>query len=234
VQRLPQVPGLPLPREPAQGPRDAPPGGLVPAAGLLEVGRGDRLEALLVIRLTTGVRPGEALGLRWPDLDLDARTVSVHTTLQKVDGEWKLLEPKTEDSVRVLALGELAVDSLKRHSTRQKAWKMKHRKDRAEQIPGLVFTTAWGGPVDDAKLRRTLRRLCESAEVPVIHPYACRHSAASLLLALKEPARVVADVLGHTTTRMLDVYQHSTQKLTADALGRLSALLQGGKPSGRA
>ena len=69
--------------------------------------KGDRLEALYSVALTMGLRQGEALGLRWQDIDLQ-RPLRVAKQLQRINGEFQVVEPKTKRSLRILALPAVA------------------------------------------------------------------------------------------------------------------------------
>src|SRR5207248_2376455 len=86
------------------------------AGRLLAAVRGDRLEALYAVALALGLRQGEALGLRWQDIDLDAGTLSVRVALQRVRGDRpRLVEPKTRQSRRTLPLPAPIIPQLRAH-----------------------------------------------------------------------------------------------------------------------
>ena len=81
---------------------------------------GERLEALYVLAIATGMRQAELLGLSWTDIDLDGHQLTVRTTLQRIRGEYLLLEPKTARSHRTLPFPEIVADALK--PTRVGSW----------------------------------------------------------------------------------------------------------------
>lgn len=85
----------------------------------LEAAAGTRYEALFVLALSTGMRQGELLGLRWRDVDFTAAAVHVRHSLQRIDGVFQLVEPKSAKSRRVIALGDEDVAALRRHRARQ-------------------------------------------------------------------------------------------------------------------
>jgi len=93
------------------------------ARKLLEVAQGDRLEALYVLAIHTGMRQGELLGLKWEGVDLDSQTVRIRWTLTRkgsdTGGSYRLGEPKTKKSRRTVRLTERAVDALRSHHARQ-------------------------------------------------------------------------------------------------------------------
>ena len=89
------------------------------ARRLLEAARGDRLEALYVLALHTGMRQGELLALKWKDVDLENATLSVRRTITKSGGRLFLGEPKTKKSRRTIDLTEASVRALREHLARQ-------------------------------------------------------------------------------------------------------------------
>lgn len=91
----------------------------VEAKQLLAAVQNHRLAALFTVALASGLRLGEALGLHWNDVDLDAGRLHVRQALQRVAGEWKLVEPKTERSRRSIPLPAVAVEALREHRRRQ-------------------------------------------------------------------------------------------------------------------
>src|ERR671910_147090 len=83
---------------------------------LFEAARGDRLEALYVLAVTTGLRQGEVLGLRWDDIDLEVGTLQVRRTLTTAKGGPVLSAPKTKGSRRTVKLSHTALEALRSHS----------------------------------------------------------------------------------------------------------------------
>ncbi len=75
------------------------------ARQFLQVAKGDRLEALYSVAIALGLRQGEALGLRWEDVDMQQGWVQARMALQRVDGKLQLVEPKTEKSRRAIEMG---------------------------------------------------------------------------------------------------------------------------------
>src|SRR5215216_2712802 len=104
---------------------------------LLEAARRDKLEALYVLAIHTGMRQGELLALRWQDVDLETATISVRRTLTKNGGRLLLGEPKTKKSRRTIQLTEAAVRVLREHLTHQ----MEHiqRLGDLYRDEGLIF-----------------------------------------------------------------------------------------------
>jgi len=177
----------------------------------LEAVRGDRLEALYVLAISTGMRQVELLGLRWEDVNLERRLQLVR-------------QLKTRQSRRAVVLSELAVTALVEHRERQAA-------ERARQGVGweeydLVFPNTVGGPLDPHNLRqRSFFPLLDGAGLPRIRFHDLRHSCATLLLGEGVHPKIVSDLLGHSQIGItLDLYSHVTatmQAVAAEAMGRL-------------
>ncbi len=191
---------------------------------LLDRARGDRLEALYVVTLSLGLRRGEVLGLRWPDVDLDAKRLVVAAALQRVKGEGLLLvETKTARSRRVVP--EVCVSTLRAHRVRQIQDKLVAGSRWIEM--GFVFTTGIGTPLEGETVARRLHKLLVEAELPRLRFHDLRHSAASLLLAQGVAPRVVMDVLGHSQISVtMNTYSHVIPALVEDAAAAIDRTLQ--------
>jgi integrase len=205
------------------------------AKALLRAVHGDRLEALVVVGVTMGLRPGELTGLSWRDVDLDAGVLHVRRTLKREQNRPVVGEVKTKRSRRSLACPAFVVAALRRRHEFQElertasgeSWSARWA---AEQ---LVFTTTAGTPIDASNLRRYFRRACEAAGVGRWTPYEMRHTAASLLSADGVPLELVADVLGHDGTRMVaQVYRHAVAPTVDVAAERMERLLGEGGHEG--
>ncbi len=196
------------------------------AGRLLDVANGDRLEALYVLALTTGLRRGELLGLRWQDVDLDARVLHVRRSLQiDENGKWRSGDPKTKRSRRPVLLVDMAVDALKRHRHRQD-----QEKDTAGELwkdPKLVFANTVGGPIwGEDLLKRCFYPILERAGIRRIRFHDLRHSTATLLLACGIHPKIVSEILGHSRISItLDLYTHVSEDMQREAVDRLQELL---------
>jgi len=186
---------------------------------------GQRLEALYVLAITTGMRHGELLGLRWRDIDLDAGAVRVQSSLQRVRGGFELSEPKTAHSRRQVVLGDSAVAALRR-------WRLRQAEERlaagsaAWQDSGLVFTNPLGENALGV-LRTSFPALLERAGVPRVRFHDLRHSAATLMLGQGIHPKIVSEMLGHSTVAItLDLYSHTTPTMQQEAAASMNRLLQ--------
>jgi integrase len=192
---------------------------------------GHRLEAAFVTMLGTGLRRGEALALKWSDIDLEHATLTVSRQLRRESGpinpETKrheggtitFVEPKTEKSRRQVPLPEFVVTALRAHKARQAAERLKV--GAAWHDGEYVFTTAVGTPWDPRNVTRQFSEVAKDVGLGAWHVHELRHSAASLMLAAGVPIEVVSHIMGHSSIRMMDVYGHvgpSADRAAADAL----------------
>ncbi len=186
---------------------------------------GHRLRSFLYLLLFGGLRPGEALGLRWQDLDIRTGTLMVSHSLSRGGGTWVLTEPKTARSRRRLDLSGPELAILAEHRQRQDA-------ERAAagslwQDNGLVFCTAIGTPLDARNVaQRVLGPALARAGLPPMRLYDLRHSCATLLLLGGVNPKVVADRLGHASVATtLDTYSHVLPGLQEAASATLRTIL---------
>jgi integrase len=175
---------------------------------LLEAANRDRLEALYVLAVHTGMRQGELLALRWQDVDMENAVVNVRRTLTRSGGRVSFGEPKTKKSRRSIRLTPQAVEALRSHLERQLG-DMEILGDRY-QDQGLVFTTDTGAPVNPSNLRqRSFAPLLRRAGLPHMRFHDLRHTCATLLLSRGVHPKFVQELLGHATIAItLDTYSH--------------------------
>ncbi len=189
--------------------------------------RGDRLEALYAVALALGLRQGEALGLRWQDVDLDAGALHVRVALQRrVKEAPRLVEPKTRRSRRTLPLPKEVAAHLRAHRARQLEDRLRAGQVWQGDARGLVFATAIGEPLDDRILRYRFKILLERADLPRIRFHDLRHSCASLLVAQDVHPRLVMEILGHSEIgTTMNIYSHVIPDAMREAVGALDRLL---------
>ena len=190
---------------------------------LLDAVKDDQNEALYSVAMALGLRKGEALGLRWLDIDLDAGTVSVRHQLQTRRGK-TLTEPKSERSRRTLPLPQFAVKALRAHRARQLQARLLAGSRWKET--GHVFTTSIGTPMDASRVSKLFRKALKKATLPHKRFHDLRHTAASLLLAQGVHPRVVMETLGHSQISVtMNTYSHVMPTLLRDAADKMDALL---------
>jgi integrase len=182
----------------------------------------DRLSALWKLYLTTGMRRGEALGLRWDDVDLGAGRLAVRRTLVAVEGKAAWSEPKTAASRRVVSLDPETVAGLRDHRRRQLEERMAVGGGYRDQ--GLVFATVAGEPLHPDYVSNVFDRLVKASGVRRIRLHDLRHTAATVLLERGVPLKVVTERLGHSSTRITaDLYQHASESMQSEAAAELGA-----------
>jgi integrase len=185
---------------------------------------GHRLGAMFTIMLTVGLRPGEAAGLSWDDVDVDLGRIAIRRSVQLVRGSPALVDTlKTARSRRTIDLPAVAADSLRHHRKRQ----LQERMAADTWVDDrLVFATSRGTVLSPANVRRDLASLTESLGLGTWRPNELRHTAASLLSDAGVALEHVADLLGHTNTRMLEqTYRHSVQPSTRAAVAPMDKIL---------
>jgi len=195
------------------------------ARKVLEVSRGDDLEALWTVALTAGLRQGELLSLRWPELDLDRGSLRVVASLIRIVGNEPLLvEPKSRHSRRQVDLSSGAVDALRRHRTN--AIESALAAGRAYDRNGFVFRRPDGRPLSVTSTWKQWRRLLRAAEVPAMSFHSARHTAATLLLCANVHVKIVSEMLGHSSVSFtLDRYSHFIPTIQREAARVMDELL---------
>ena len=177
----------------------------------------ERVRPAIVVLATTGMRRGEVLGLRWPDVDLDARQVAIVQTLTAVNGQPVIGPTKTTRSRRTVYLDSYTVDVLRAHRTRQ-------REERLAAGPAwdsstdLVFRDEIGRPLHPDWFSREFARLVAVSGAAPIRLHDLRHSFATLALKAGVHPKIVSERLGHATVGItLDLYSHVTPAIARDA-----------------
>ena len=193
---------------------------------LLEAAREDRFEALYVLAVTTGLRQGELLALKWEDVDLERGVLRVRRTLTRAKGKVSLGEPKTASSRRSVKLTATAAAALREHLSRQL-----EEIDRVGSLyndAGLVFATEKGTPVNPTNLRkRSFAPLLERSNLRMIRFQDLRHTCATLLLGRNINPKLVSEMLGHSSTAItLDTYSHVLPDMQDSAARALDGALR--------
>lgn len=195
---------------------------------LLDAARGEPIEGLVFLAVSTGVRLGEALGLQWSDIDLDRRQLRINKALQRVSGQGLvLIETKTHRSRRTLVLPVKTAEALRAHRVHQA--QLRRAAGSAWAAKDFVFTSSNGQPLDQRNVLRMFRRVLRKAKLPRMRFHDLRHSCASLLFAQHIPARVVMETLGHSRISVtMDTYTHVMPALMQDAADAMDRSLSSG------
>jgi len=166
---------------------------------------GNRLEALFVVAVHTGMRPGELLALRWEDISFE-RTPAVLEVRRSLSAG--AFTPTKTGKGRRVALSRKATEALRTHRKRQLEEKME--KTGLWEDHGLVFPSQAGTPLEHHNVVRSFKRLLRRAGLPgTFRLYDLRHTAATLLLSRSVHPKYVAEMLGHSSVAItLDRYSH--------------------------
>jgi integrase len=193
---------------------------------------GDRLYPLWVLFATTGVRRGEALGLRWRDVDLDAATVAIRQTIGSIAGKVVASSSTKSGKARVVDLDPTTVAVLRSHRARQAQERLAI--GAGYRDAGLVFADVTGREMHPERLSRTFQRRIGAAqrrglEVPMIRLHDMRHTWATLALGDGVHPKIVSERLGHSKIAItLDIYSHALPTIQREAAERVASLIFGG------
>ncbi len=195
------------------------------ARAFLMACQGERLHALYLLALSTGLRRGELLALKWEDMDLDAGTLRVHRSLGRSSSQGIVIaEPKTTQGRRTVRLSSPIVAALRSHRRRQAERRLLEGSDWRDG--NYLFTTGIGTPLDPRELGRDFRRMLAKAGLPSLRFHDLRHSAATIALSQGVHPKIVSEMLGHSRISLtLDVYSHSLPTLQAEAADKIAAAL---------
>jgi integrase len=189
----------------------------------LNAAKKDRFYIAFHLAITTGMRRGEILGLRWRDIDFQKGILYVCQTLSK-DGKQFLVGGKTESSVRSIKLPNETLLALQ--SQRISISKEKFKFGPAYTDNDLVVCTTKGTPVNPNNLKRSYDRLIGVAGVSKIRFHDLRHTHATMLFAQGVQAKVVSERLGHSNIKTtLDIYSHVLPNMQEEAANQIDVLL---------
>jgi integrase len=178
---------------------------LTQVKALLSTARGDRLEALYVFAIHTGLRRSEILGLKWTDVDLETGTISVQRSL---DTNGTFNPPKRNNSRRTVKLTDQAIEALKAHRPRQNQERL--RLGSLWEDHDLVFPNRIGKPMNaDNLYHREFKPLLKKAELSGFTFHSLRHTCATLLCSKNVNPKIVQEMMGHANiSQTMDTYSH--------------------------
>ncbi|MCT2278085.1 site-specific integrase [Micromonospora chalcea] len=184
----------------------------------------DPLYAAYALVLVTGLRKGEALGLTWEDIDLDAGELAIGHQLQRVRGQLLHRDTKTQASDATLPLPDICLTALKLRSEQRD--EARAAAGKAWHESGLVFTTRYGTPIEPRNFQRSWQARCDKAKVTPITVHDARRTCATLLADLDVHPRVAMQVLRHARFSVtMEIYTQVTSTKTREALKRLGESL---------
>jgi integrase len=190
----------------------------------LEVAVGSSYGPIWLVIAGTGMRRGEALGLRWKDIDWERGVIHVRQQVQPIDGKTKIV-PYTKDGRggKSVPVPPALIEALRRHKDQLEL--LKTVKGEKWQENGLVFPSAVGTPIGPRNLERDFYTLRERAGVPKVRVHDIRHTVATHLIEAGVDIKAVSQHLGHKGVSITrEVYQHITEgqrRGVADAIGSI-------------
>ena len=171
--------------------------------------------ALYYIDLTTGLRRGELLGLKWSDIDLEKGDLRVQRQIGRIDGKIIEMPLKTKNAYRTLPLSADAINVLmqQRRKTGNSEW---------------VFPSPTGGPMSPDSVLHMLHRVLKRAGLPKVRFHDLRHTFATLALQNDVDIKTVSGMLGHFSAGFtLDTYAHVTTSAKREAAKTMGSILSG-------
>lgn len=193
------------------------------ARTFLEFASKTRYKALFTVAMAVGLRLGEALGLRWNDIDFEKRVLHVRNQLQRIDGKLTLVPPKTARAKRQIPLPDFAIEALRLHRLEQDETKLANCDVWSEM--GFVFASTVGTPADPRNIRKVLKGILRDADLPDLRFHDLRHTCATLLLAQGTDPRTMMETLGHSQiTLTLNTYSHVIPALQREAADKMEAM----------
>jgi integrase len=193
---------------------------------LLEAAKSSRYAPLFSLLVNTGLRRGEALALRWSDVDVEGKLLRVRGTLARVDGDLIVTSVKTAKSKRSISVSDETGRLLKEIRKHQLEDQLKAGSQWHQS--GYVFTTEDGQPCDPRNALRALKSAATKTGMTGVGLHTLRHSAATAMLTGGVPLKVVSEILGHASIVITaDIYGHVSPDVSREALATLSASLLG-------
>jgi integrase len=194
------------------------------ARKLLEAARDSRLDVVLLMALTTGMRRGELLALRWGDVNLERGVLQVRRTLSRVPGMGYVEgETKSRAGRRRVLLPDVVIEALNLHKVKQEQACIKMG-DRWQEH-GLIFSNIYGGFFNPEYVWVLFKKLLKKVGLPDVRFHDLRHGAATVLLAAKVDLKVVSELLGHSSVAITaDIYQHVLPEMQQEVVKKMDDL----------
>jgi integrase len=204
----------------------------------LEPAKQDRLYAMYILALDSGMRQGELFGLQWPDVDFARGCIFVQRSLEEINGKLRLKETKSAKGRRRIDISRYTLDALNSHRQRMLA-------EGIDVKGGAVFVDQQGGMLRKGNvLRRSFWTTISLANdtavkeaqekgggtvpalLPVIRFHDLRHTMATLLLKADENVKVVSERLGHAKIQLtLSTYTHCLPCMQKRAAEKMDSIL---------
>jgi integrase len=191
----------------------------------LDAASGSRFETFYFLALSTGMREGELLGLKWSDINWKESKLFVQRELQLINGQGLIfLPPKTKAGVRMIQIGASTLRKLDEHRGQQEI--QKSIAGERWQENDLLFTTKIGKPVDCNQVIKEFKHILKVAGLPNIRVHDLRHTSLSSLMNMGTPVNTVQRRAGHADpSTTVKVYGHATSQTQKKAAQKIESLI---------
>lgn len=187
---------------------------------------------LVLLLAYTGMRHGEALGLKWKDINFTKNTI----TIKRTRDQYGVRKPKTKNSFRTIPVDELVIEQLNKYQK----WCIKLKLRYGEQLDktnDLVFISKRSTPCSHLFVHSAFERIYKQIkkkdiEINRITPHGLRHTHATILINNGIPPKTIAERLGNTVEMIYKVYSHSFKELEEKAVSIFSETVQFGAKFG--
>ena len=185
---------------------------------------GVQAKVFVILAITTGMRIGEACGVKWEDVDFNNNTIKIQRTVGRIyDSENKntyihIGDPKSETSRRTVILTDVARQVLLKYQNLLEAQKK-------SCLPELFLLPNRHKPQEPRTMRQAYARYLERLNIPYIHPHALRHTFCTYAIDNGVPVKITSSLLGHANTSItLDTYTHTTEKQIKETTNLLNTI----------
>ena len=176
---------------------------------------------LLLLDLTTGLRRGELLGLKWEDIDFRSNTLSVNREVVLINGKISVTELKSESSYRSIILPQSISNMLQNY---------KKRVESEWLFPSPVKENM---PRDPSAVRKKLSNVLERSQCKHVRFHALRHTFATMALQYGLDIKTLSSTMGHSSVELtLDTYSHVTDNMRVEAAEKIDKTI--GRNKGKA
>ncbi|WP_130806480.1 tyrosine-type recombinase/integrase [Senegalia massiliensis] len=191
-----------------------------------------KYEMAFLLNLSTGLRLGELLALKWDDIDFTNNTLTINKSIKRVtfvDKEGKrnnrIIEqtPKTESSNRTVPIPDNIINKLKKYKVKQLETKLKNKEFYEEK--NYIFCDKYGHPLDPKNIPRNFKSVLKKAGIREIKYHSLRHTYATRLFEADVPIKTVQSLLGHSDiTTTMNIYTHVTKEKKSEAADKINNL----------
>ena len=183
---------------------------------------------VIYMAVSSGLRRAELLGLRWRDIDIASRLISVNQTLYKSHGICQFNLPKTKRSGRTVAMTSKLAEFLGEYRLERE--QLYHQLGKTITLDNLVFSNVEGKPIDPGVLSHSFAKMVKRAGLENARFHDLRHTFASLMLQHGAKPKVISEALGHASVAFtMDIYSHIIEGMQSEAMALLDEVLPPGR-----